>query len=183
MRKPGTGRGWGKATSRAIRKAATNPSSFARLPAGRVRYFAVATTPYYWGRLTNSSKSWGPTGESGTAAVTANPFHLNQGRSRHARELSGIGVVAMRQMRKTLVKFIEYLTSAASRGRSILADTNNEYPVVADTVISGPIRKTNVIWGDFKRKSVGSWSTPYIARLRHNQGLRDCCTWEPRAFH
>lgn len=124
---------------------------------------AVANT-YYWGRLQTSSN---PADREVASKVL--PIFPNQdGRGTHVN-VSGIGVVANAPNAENAVTFIEYLTSPFVQ--SILADTNNEYPVVEDTVISGPMRN----WADFKRSDTN------IADYGTNQAAA-IAVWDRAAF-
>lgn len=124
---------------------------------------AVANT-YYWGRLQTSSN---PADREAAAQVL--PIFPNQDdRGTHVN-VSGIGVVANAPNAENAVRFIEYLTSPFVQ--SILADSNNEYPVVEGTTISGPMRD----WADFKRSDTN------IADYGTNQAAA-IAVWDRAAF-
>jgi iron(III) transport system substrate-binding protein len=124
---------------------------------------AVANT-YYWGRLQTSTNP-----ADREAAAQVRPIFPNQdGRGTHVN-VSGIGVVANAPNAEHAVRFIEYLTSPFVQ--SILADTNNEYPVVEDTTIAGPMRD----WADFKRSDTN------IADYGTNQAAA-IAVWDRAAF-
>ncbi|MCC5975764.1 MAG: Fe(3+) ABC transporter substrate-binding protein [Rubellimicrobium sp.] len=100
---------------------------------------AVANT-YYWGRLQISQN---PADREAAARVL--PIFPNQDdRGTHVN-ISGLGVLTHAPNPENAVAFIEYLASPVIQ--SILADQNNEYPVVEGVTIAGPMRD----WSDFKR--------------------------------
>lgn len=124
---------------------------------------AVANS-YYWGRLQTSTN---PADREAASKVL--PIFPNQNdRGTHVN-VSGIGVVANAPNKENAVKFIEYMTTPFVQ--SILADQNNEYPVVEGTVISGPMRD----WADFKRSDTN------IADYGTNQAAA-IAAWDRAAF-
>ena len=119
---------------------------------------------YYWGRLQTSSNP-----ADREVAATIRPIFPNQdGRGTHVN-ISGIGVVDGAPNPENAIKFIEFLSSPFVQ--SILADSNNEYPVVEDTVIAGPMRD----WDDFKRSDTN------VAEYGNNQAAA-IAAWDRAAF-
>ncbi len=100
---------------------------------------AVANS-YYWGRLQTSQN---PADREAAARVL--PIFPNQDdRGTHVN-ISGMGVLANAPNPDNAVALIEFMTSPTVQ--SILADQNNEWPVVEDVTITGPMRD----WADFTR--------------------------------
>jgi len=92
---------------------------------------AVSNT-YYWGGMLSGSDA-----NDRAIAESIAFFYPNQDdRGAHVN-ISGAGVVTTAPNRDNAVRFIEYLVSDAAQ--SVLADTNNEFPIVEGAVIEGPI--------------------------------------------
>ena len=124
---------------------------------------AVANS-YYWGRLQTSSNP----ADRETAAKVLPIFPNQDDRGTHVN-VSGIGVVAGAPNAENAIRFIEFLSSPFVQ--SILADSNNEYPVVEGSVITGPMRD----WADFKRSDTN------IADYGNNQAAA-VAAWDRAAF-
>ncbi|MBN2760683.1 MAG: extracellular solute-binding protein [Rhodobacteraceae bacterium] len=93
---------------------------------------AVSNT-YYWGRLKSSSNP----ADVAVADQVAFIFPNQDNRGTHVN-ISGAGVLANAPNRDNAIAFIEFLVS--DQAQKILADGNNEYPVVEGVEIEGPIR-------------------------------------------
>jgi iron(III) transport system substrate-binding protein len=92
---------------------------------------AVSNT-YYWGRLAASTNP-----EDVAVAQALSFVYPNQDdRGAHVN-ISGAGVVATAPNRDNAVRFIEFL--ASDQAQQVLADQNNEFPVVAGVTITGPM--------------------------------------------
>ena len=91
----------------------------------------VANT-YYWGALKASENP-----EDRAAADAVGIIFPNQGNRGTHVNLSGAGVLKTAPNRENAIRFIEFLTSDAAQ--VVLADSNNEYPVVATVTPTGPI--------------------------------------------
>lgn len=101
------------------------------LAAGECR-LAVSNT-YYWGRLMAS----GNPADVAVAEAISFIFPDQDGQGTHVN-ISGAGVVATAPNRDNAIRFLEFLASDAAQ--QVLADGNNEYPVVPGVAITGPIR-------------------------------------------
>lgn len=93
---------------------------------------AIANT-YYWGRLKASANP----ADNAVAAATAFIFPNQEDRGTHTN-ISGAGVLVHAPNPENAVAFLEFLVS--DEAQQILADGNNEYPVVAGVEITGPMR-------------------------------------------
>lgn len=93
---------------------------------------AVSNT-YYWGRLKSSSNP----ADVAVADQLAFIFPNQDDRGTHVN-ISGAGVLANAPNRDNAIAFIEFLVS--DQAQKILADGNNEYPIVEGVEIEGPIR-------------------------------------------
>ncbi len=100
---------------------------------------------YYWGRLKASSNP----DDNAVAAATAFIFPNQQDRGTHTN-ISGAGVLANAPNRDNAIAFLEYLVS--DEAQQILADGNNEYPVVDGVQITGPMAE----FTDFKSSGVNA---------------------------
>lgn len=100
---------------------------------------AIANS-YYWGRLQVSQN---PADREAAARVL--PIFPNQDDRGTHMNISGLGVLTHAPNPENALAFIEFLASPTIQ--SILADQNNEYPVVEGVGIAGPMRD----WSDFKR--------------------------------
>jgi len=92
---------------------------------------AVSNT-YYWGALAASSN---PADIEVAQAVTF--FYPNQGNRGAHVNISGAGVAAHAPNRDNAIRFLEFLVS--DEAQQVLADGNNEFPVVDGVSIHGPI--------------------------------------------
>lgn len=92
---------------------------------------AIANT-YYWGRLAASSNP----ADREVAAATAFIFPNQGNRGTHIN-VSGAGVITTAPNRDNAVAFLEFLVS--DEAQVVLADSNNEYPVVDTVTPTGPI--------------------------------------------
>lgn len=100
---------------------------------------------YYWGRLKSSSNPE----DVAVAEATAFIFPNQDDRGTHTN-ISGAGVMANAPNRDNAVAFLEYLVS--DEAQQILADGNNEYPVVQGVEITGPM----AAFTDFRRSDVNA---------------------------
>lgn len=91
----------------------------------------IANT-YYWGRLKSSSNP----ADVAVAEATAFIFPNQDNRGTHIN-VSGAGVVANAPNRENAIAFLEYLMT--DEVQVVLADSNNEYPVVTTVAPTGPI--------------------------------------------
>ena len=91
----------------------------------------VANT-YYWGGLMASDNP-----EDRAAAEAVGFIFPNQGNRGTHVNLSGAGVLKTAPNPENAIRFIEFLTSDAAQ--VVLADSNNEYPVVTTVTPTGPI--------------------------------------------
>ena len=105
---------------------------------------AVSNT-YYWGRLLSSSNPE----DVAVGQATAFLFPNQDGRGTHVN-ISGAGVLKNAPNRDNAVKFLEFLVS--DQAQQVLADSNNEYPVVPGVQITGPIKD----FTDFKSSGVNA---------------------------
>ena len=105
---------------------------------------AISNT-YYWGRLKASSNPE----DNAVADATAFIFPNQEDRGTHIN-VSGAGVLANAPNRDNAVAFLEYLVS--DEAQRILADGNNEYPVVAGVEITGPMAE----FTDFRASGVNA---------------------------
>jgi iron(III) transport system substrate-binding protein len=101
------------------------------LAAGECR-LAVSNT-YYWGRLAASSNPE----DRAVAEAIAFIFPNQADRGTHVN-ISGAGVVVTAPNRDNAIRLLEYLVS--DEAQQVLADSNNEYPVVPGVAITGPMR-------------------------------------------
>lgn len=104
----------------------------------------VANT-YYWGALAASDN---PADREAAAAVGI-IFPNQDDRGTHVN-LSGAGVLKTAPNRENAVRFLEYLVS--DEAQRVLADSNNEYPVVPSVRPTGPISAHT----DFKASAVNA---------------------------
>lgn len=102
---------------------------------------AVANS-YYWGRLQVSQN---PADREAAARVL--PIFPNQDDRGTHMNISGLGVLTHAPNPENALAFIELLASPTIQ--SILADQNNEFPVVEGVTIAGPMRD----WSDCRRSS------------------------------
>lgn len=93
---------------------------------------AVSNT-YYWGALKSSSNP----ADVAVADKVAFIFPNQDDRGTHVN-ISGAGVLTNAPNRDNAIAFIEFLVS--DQAQKVLADSNNEYPVVEGVEIEGPIR-------------------------------------------
>lgn len=93
---------------------------------------AISNT-YYWGRLKSSSNPE----DVAVADALAFIFPNQEGRGTHIN-VSGAGVLKNAPNKDNAVAFLEYLVS--DEAQQILADGNNEYPVVEGVTITGPMK-------------------------------------------
>ncbi|NAZ38003.1 extracellular solute-binding protein [Rubellimicrobium sp. CFH 75288] len=105
---------------------------------------AISNT-YYWGRL----KASGVPEDVAVADSIAFIFPNQDDRGAHVN-ISGAGVLANAPNPENAVAFLEYLVS--DEAQRILADGNNEYPVVETVEITGPMRD----FTDFKASEVNA---------------------------
>ncbi|PVH30333.1 Fe(3+) ABC transporter substrate-binding protein [Pararhodobacter oceanensis] len=92
---------------------------------------AVSNT-YYWGALASSQD---PADNEVAAAVEF--FYPNQDdRGAHVN-ISGAGLTAHAPNPENAIRFLEYLVS--DEAQQILADSNNEFPIVPGVEITGPV--------------------------------------------
>lgn len=92
---------------------------------------AVSNT-YYWGGMLGGANE-----ADRAIAQSIAFFYPNQDdRGAHVN-ISGAGVVATAPNRDNAVRFLEYLVSDAAQ--QVLADSNNEFPIVPGVTIHGPI--------------------------------------------
>ena len=92
---------------------------------------AVSNT-YYWGGMLAGSNA-----DDVAIAQSIAFFYPNQdGRGAHVN-ISGAGVVATAPNRDNAVRFLEFLVSDAAQ--QVLADSNNEFPIVEGVTIHGPL--------------------------------------------
>ncbi len=92
---------------------------------------ALANT-YYWGRLKASANP----DDNAVADATAFIFPNQNDRGTHVN-ISGAGVLVHAPNRDNAIAFLEYLVS--DEAQQLLADGNNEYPVVPGVQITGPM--------------------------------------------
>ncbi len=105
---------------------------------------AVGNT-YYWGRLQTSDDP-----ANNAVAEATRPLFPNQdGRGTHVN-VSGAGVVAGAPNPDNAVAFLEFL--ASDQAQQILADANNEFPVVEGVEITGPMAD----YADFNQSDVNA---------------------------
>lgn len=119
---------------------------------------AIANT-YYWGRLAASDNP------ADRAAAEATAFIFpNQGNRGTHINVSGAGVIATAPNRENAIQFLEYLVS--DEVQVVLADSNNEYPVVDTVSPTGPIapftdfRASGVnasVYGTNAARAVAAW--------------------------
>lgn len=105
---------------------------------------AISNT-YYWGRLKASANAE----DNAVADATAFIFPNQDDRGTHVN-ISGAGVLANAPNRDNAIAFLEYLVS--DEAQRVLADGNNEYPVVSGVTITGPMSE----FTDFQASSVNS---------------------------
>jgi iron(III) transport system substrate-binding protein len=107
-------------------------------------WIGVANT-YYWGRLAGSENP-----EDRAAAEAVGIIFPNQAdRGTHVN-ISGAGVLQNAPNPENAVRLLEYLVGDTAQ--RVLADSNNEYPVVASVAPSGPISA----YADFKDSKVNA---------------------------
>ncbi|MEZ5753078.1 MAG: extracellular solute-binding protein [Paracoccaceae bacterium] len=92
---------------------------------------AVSNT-YYWGALAQSDNP-----EDRAVAEAVDFIYPNQGNRGTHVNLSGAGVVRHAPNRDNAVAFLEFLTT--DEAQTLLADSNNEFPVVEGVTIHGPL--------------------------------------------
>jgi iron(III) transport system substrate-binding protein len=129
--------------------------NFARAPQGgdtdQLRALAAGecsiaiSNTYYWGRLKASSNP----ADNAVADATAFIFPNQDNRGTHIN-LSGAGVLVNAPNRENAIAFLEFLVS--DEAQQILADGNNEYPVVPGAPITGPMAD----FTDFKASGVNA---------------------------
>ncbi|MBK5926605.1 extracellular solute-binding protein [Rhodobaculum claviforme] len=100
---------------------------------------------YYWGRLKASSNP----ADVAVADATAFLFPNQDDRGTHTN-ISGAGVLVNAPNRDNAIAFLEFLVSDTAQ--QILADGNNEYPVVAGVQIEGPM----AAFTDFRSSGVNA---------------------------
>jgi iron(III) transport system substrate-binding protein len=93
---------------------------------------AVSNT-YYWGRLMSSSNP-----ADVAVAQTLSFVYPNQDNRGTHVNISGGGVLKNAPNRDNAIKFLEYLVS--DEAQQVLADSNNEFPIVAGVQITGPMK-------------------------------------------
>jgi len=130
-------------------------ANFARAPQGgdtdQLRALAAGecsiaiSNTYYWGRLKASSNP----ADNAVADATAFIFPNQDNRGTHIN-LSGAGVLVNAPNRENAIAFLEFLVS--DEAQQILADGNNEYPVVPGAPITGPMAD----FTDFKASGVNA---------------------------
>jgi iron(III) transport system substrate-binding protein len=111
--------------------------------AGECR-IGVANT-YYWGRLAASDNP-----EDRAAAAAVGIIFPNQGDGGTHVNLSGAGILKSAPNRDNAVRFLEFLVG--DEAQRVLADSNNEYPVVTTVKPTGPI----AAYTDFKASAVNA---------------------------
>lgn len=103
---------------------------------------AIANT-YYYGRLVKSDNA-----DNNKVASKLAIFWPNQdGRGTHVN-VSGVGLTKSSKNKDNAIKLMEFLVSEPAQ--TWYAETNNEYPVVANVTID-PIQAS---WGNFKRDTI-----------------------------
>jgi iron(III) transport system substrate-binding protein len=100
---------------------------------------------YYWGRLKASANPE----DRAVADATAFIFPNQDNRGTHVN-LSGAGVMVHAPNRDNAIAFLEFLVS--DEAQVVLADSNNEYPVVTTVTPTGPISE----FMDFKASGVNA---------------------------
>ncbi|MEQ9517960.1 MAG: Fe(3+) ABC transporter substrate-binding protein [Parvibaculum sp.] len=120
--------------------------------AGECR-FGIANT-YYLGRLLGSASA----DERALANKVGIVFPDQDGRGTHIN-ISGAGLLTHAPNKDNAIKFLEFLTSEWAQ--KILAEGNNEYPIVVDVATDGPIAS----FGTFKEDEVNA------SELGRNQAL------------
>lgn len=93
---------------------------------------AVSNT-YYWGRLMSSSNP-----ADVAMAQTISFLYPNQNNRGTHVNISGAGVLMNAPNRDNAVAFLEYLVSDTAQ--QVLADSNNEFPIVPGVQITGPMK-------------------------------------------
>lgn len=92
---------------------------------------AVSNT-YYWGRLMAAADP----ADQAVAQSLSFVYPNQDDRGAHVN-ISGAGIVATAPNRDNAVRFLEFL--ASDQSQQVLADQNNEFPVVAGVIIAGPM--------------------------------------------
>ncbi|GAB4263786.1 MAG: Fe(3+) ABC transporter substrate-binding protein [Pararhodobacter sp.] len=92
---------------------------------------AVSNT-YYWGALAASDNP-----EDRSVAEAVEFFYPDQDGAGAHVNISGAGVTVNAPNRENAIRFLEYLVS--DEAQTILADSNNEFPIVEGVAIHGPI--------------------------------------------
>ncbi len=105
---------------------------------------AISNT-YYWGRLASSSNP----ADVQVAAATAFIFPNQEDRGTHVN-ISGAGVLRHAPNMENAVALLEFL--ASDEAQQVLADSNNEYPVVSGVSITGPMAE----FTDFRSSGVNA---------------------------
>jgi iron(III) transport system substrate-binding protein len=113
------------------------------LAAGECR-LAISNT-YYWGRLAASSNP----ADIEVAEATAFIFPNQEDRGTHVN-ISGAGVLRNAPNFDNAIALLEFL--ASDEAQQVLADSNNEYPVVAGVTINGPMAE----FTDFRSSGVNA---------------------------
>lgn len=113
------------------------------LAAGECR-LAISNT-YYWGRLAASSNP----ADIEVAEATAFIFPNQEDRGTHVN-ISGAGVLRNAPNFENAIALLEFL--ASDEAQQVLADSNNEYPVVAGVTINGPMAE----FTDFRSSGVNA---------------------------
>ena len=123
---------WARGLNRSLARAPQggDTDQIKAVAAGECDY-GISNT-YYWGRLAASQNP----DDRAVAEATAFIFPNQGNRGTHVN-ISGAGVVATAPNRDNAVRFLEFLVS--DQAQVILADSNNEYPVVPGVVPTGPI--------------------------------------------
>ncbi len=125
---------------------------------------AISNT-YYLGNLARSQRA-----EDRAVAERMAVLFLNQGDRGNHVNISGAGVVRTAPNRDAAVAFLEYLSGQAAQ--SVFADSNSEYPVVADVQPSAFLRGL----GDFRQDQLNAARigvlSPEALRIMQRAGWR-----------
>lgn len=134
----------------------TDTSQIRAVAAGECQ-LAVANT-YYLGRLLASDDE----ADRAVGEQIGVIFPNQDGRGTHVN-ISGAGVVVTAPHRDNAIAFLEYLTSESAQ--RLFAEGNNEYPVVADMPVSGPIARFGTFVEDTVNASVLGENNPLAVQI------------------
>ena len=134
----------------------TDTSQIRAVAAGECQ-IAVANT-YYLGRLLASDDP----ADREVGEQIGVIFPNQDGRGTHVN-ISGAGVVTTAPHRDNAIAFLEYLTSESAQ--RLFAEGNNEYPVVADMPVSGPIARFGSFVEDTVNASVLGENNPLAVQI------------------